>query len=508
MARRPFPLIAGVVAALVLSLVLGPIPLLLMRGGGHLSVADLAALRFTLAQAALSALLSVGLAIPIARALARRRFAGRDILIAMMGAPFLMPVLVVVLGVITIFGSRGWLADIGIPMPSPFGFQGVVLAHLFLNLPLAVRMTLQGWQAIPAERLRLAASLGFDPPAVWLHLERPMLRSVVPGAVLAVFLVCLTSFTIALTLGGGPRATTVELAIYQAIRFDFDLPRAALLALVQFGICAVAVAGALLLTLPAGFGAGLDRTTVPIAPAGWRRQADAALLFLAAAFVALPMTAALVRGLPGVSDMPVQVWPALLRSLIVAILSALLSVAAALALAMAVAQGAWRRFDLVAMLPLASSSLVLGTGLFLVVFPFVSPVRVALPVTILVNATLALPFAYRLLLPDAANVQAGFGRLAGSLGIAGWPYLRLIVLPRLRRPLGFALGVAAALSMGDLGAIALFAGDKTATLPLVVQRLMGAYRMEAAAAATLLLMVASFALFWMFDRWGRRDVDA
>ena len=49
-----------------------------------------------------------------------------------------------------------------------------------------------------------------------------------------VFLLCMTSFAVALTLGGGPRATTLELAIYQAVRFDFDLGRAAWLALIQF----------------------------------------------------------------------------------------------------------------------------------------------------------------------------------------------------------------------------------------------------------------------------------
>jgi thiamine transport system permease protein len=65
----------------------------------------------------------------------------------------------------------------------------------------------------------------------------------------------------------------------------------------------------------------------------------------------------------------------------------------------------------------------------------------------------------------------------------------------------------AALSMGDLGVIALFAGEGEATLPLLVQRLMGAYRMEAAASAALLLVLLSFALFWIFDHWGRRHAD-
>ena len=33
-----------------------------------------------------------------------------------------------------------------------------------------------------------------------------------------IFVICLSSFAVALTLGGGPRATTLELAIYQAMR--------------------------------------------------------------------------------------------------------------------------------------------------------------------------------------------------------------------------------------------------------------------------------------------------
>ena len=87
-----------------------------------------------------------------------------------------------------------------------------------------MRLILQGWIAIPAERFRLAASL--DAPVGRL-LERPMLRRIAPGAFAVIFVICLSSFAIALTLGGGPRATTVELAIYQAVRFDFDLARAA-----------------------------------------------------------------------------------------------------------------------------------------------------------------------------------------------------------------------------------------------------------------------------------------
>ena len=498
-------------AGVLLALVAGPLVAVAARATGFaLGPADLAAVRFTLLQAALSAAVSVALAVPVARALARRRFAGRGALITLMGAPFLLPSVVAVLALLAVFGRSGVVNDLGgalgLPALSIYGLHGVVLAHVFLNLPLAVRMILQGWQAIPAERFRLAAALGFGPAEVARHLERPMLRAVLPGAALVIFGICLTSFAVVLVLGGGPMATTVELAIYQAVRFDFDLGRAALLAGVQFVICAAGVAAAWGLVRAAGFGAGLDRGVSVPGPSGWRRCVDVAVIALAAGFLIVPLGAVLLRGVPGLLVVPDQVWGAALRSVAVAVISTILTVGAALVMAVAVAgrvRGAtW--IELAAVLPLATSGLVLGTGLFVIVQAFVSPLRVALAVTVLVNVALSLPYVYRLILPEARAVLADYGRLADSLGLAGWARWRWLILPRLARPLGFGAGIAAALSMGDLGVITLFADADRATLPLVVQQLTGAYRIEAAAGAALLLVGVSFALFWLCDWGGRR----
>lgn len=476
-----------------------------------LGPADGAALRFTLLQAALSALVTCLLAVPLARALARRRFAGRTALIQLMAAPFLLPVVVAVLGLLAVFGRAGPVNAVfellGLPPLSIYGLHGVVIAHVFLNLPLAARMLLQGWQAIPAERFRLAEALGLAPAAQFRHLEGPMLRAVLPGAAATVFLLCLTSFAVALTLGGGPAASTLELSIYQALRFQFDLGRAALLAALQFALCGAVTLAALRLASPAMFGAGLGRELAVPAPKGWRRGVDALSIALAAAFLLGPLLAVVVRGLPGLADLPSGLLPALGRSVVLALLSAATACTAALTLALAVARGQ-RWLEPLAMLPLAASGLVMGTGLFVAVHPVLPVERLALPVTLLVNTAMALPYLFRLLLPEARALLADYGRLADSLGLAGMERLRLVTLPRLARPLGFGTGLAAALSMGDLGVIALFAGERTETLPLFIQRLMGAYRMEAAGAAAQVLVGASFALFWLFDRWGARHAAA
>ncbi|MBL9046835.1 MAG: thiamine/thiamine pyrophosphate ABC transporter permease ThiP [Tabrizicola sp.] len=494
---------------LLLVLVLAPMTAVTLQGAGlSLGPGDWAAVRFTLMQALLSAVLSTLLAIPIARALARRRFPGRGALIALMGAPFLLPAVVAVLGLLAIFGRSGvlnaGLQALGLPALSIYGLHGVVIAHVFLNLPLAVRMILQGWLSIPGERLRLAQSLGFRPTETFRHLEWPMLQAVLPGAFLVILVVCLTSFAVVLTLGGGPKATTIELAIYQAVRFDFDLGRAAGLALVQLGIGAAAAAAVWQLARAAGFGAGQDRPLSVAAPAGWRRWGDGAALAGVTLFLLLPLLAVLLRGLPGLADLPWQVLPAALRSVGVAVASASLTAALALILALGSARRTRPLVEAAVTLPLASSGLVLGTGLFLLVQPFAPPMSLALPVTVMVNCALSLPYLYRILLPEAQALQADFGRLSDSLGLVGWPRLRWLILPRLARPLGFGAGVAAALSMGDLGVIALFAGEQQATLPLVVSQLAGAYRAEAAAGAAMVLVTLSFALFWAFDAGGRR----
>jgi thiamine transport system permease protein len=474
--------------------------------------ADWAALRFTVLQAALSAGVSVLLAVPVARALFRRRFRGRGLLIRLMAAPFVLPVVVAVLGIVTVFGRAGpvnaLLDVLGLPAISIFGLQGVVLANVFFNLPLATRMLLHGWQAIPAERFRLAASLGMPPASQFRHLEAPMLRAQMPAIALVIFLICLASFAIALTLGGGPRASTIELAIYQALHFDFDLGRAALLAFVQFLLCAAVTLAASRLTLPEGFGAGLGRSADLPAPAGWRRGADVAMLAVVVVFLAMPVLAVILKGLPGMVNLPPGLAQAALNSVWVAAVSALLASLAALTLVLAQARRPRAWLELSAMLPLAASSLVLGVGLFLMLRPFVAPQTLALPVTMLVNATLTLPYLYRLLLPEARQLQTDYGQLAASLGLQGAARLRYLTLPRLARPLGYGAGLAAALSMGDLGVIALFAGDGGATLPLFVQRLIGAYRMGQAAAASLILVALSYALFWAFDRIGQHYAEA
>ncbi|MGI9464068.1 MAG: thiamine/thiamine pyrophosphate ABC transporter permease ThiP, partial [Aestuariivirgaceae bacterium] len=188
--------IASAFAALIVTAAAGDSPLQTLSDAYLWRV-----VRFTLWQAALSTLLSVGLAVPVTRALARRRFAGRRFLLGLFALPLALPALVVVLGIVEVWGRTGWLnglaAAIGAsPQLNVYGLSGILLAHVFFNLPLATRLLLVHFDRVPGETWRLASQLGMPSGAIWRFIEWPVLKTALPGAASLIFMLCITSFTV------------------------------------------------------------------------------------------------------------------------------------------------------------------------------------------------------------------------------------------------------------------------------------------------------------------------
>ncbi len=472
-------------------------------------IGALSSLRFTLLQAGISAVICVVLAVPLSRALACRSFVGRRSLVTLLGVPFLLPALVAVLGLLSIFGRSGpvsgALVYFGFQPLNIYGLPGILLVHFFFNLPLVTRLILQGWSDIPSEQFRLAAQLDMRGANFFWSLEWPMLRRVLPGAFLLVFLLCTTSFAVVLTMGGGPKATTLELAIFQALRFDFDLSAAAQLAFLQVLVCGFSVLAVALVQGKSAFGTTLGSFHNRSDGDGtWRLIADCVTIIAASAFLFLPIISILFTGLPAlISGLPNSVWLATFRSLLVALTSSVLTVFFSLVIAQMLntRQDLKTRFaEIASYLPLAISPFVMGTGLFIMINPFADPFALALVVTVIVNTCLCIPLALRGLIPAFAKARQRYGRLALSLDLHGWTAFRVAFWPEIKQPVRFSAAITAALSMGDLGVIALFATPDGGTLPLLMQRLLASYQMDAAAGVAALLLILSFGLFWFIDR--------
>ncbi|MBX2825604.1 MAG: thiamine/thiamine pyrophosphate ABC transporter permease [Gammaproteobacteria bacterium] len=475
-------------------------------------------IRFSLWQAFWSTVLSVLLAIPLATALSRRgRFPGRALLLNLFSVSLVIPSVVAVFGIVAVYGRTGWfnqgLAFMGMEARwSIYGMTGILLGHVFFNLPLATRVFLQSLDALPDTYWRLSAQLGMSARDGFLLLEWPAIKSQLAGIVLLVFSLCFTSFAIVMTLGGGPRATTIEVAIYQALRFDFDLAAAVSLALVQLGICV------LLVTVSHYYRVN---TAVRLdtfssrrrygADSHWQRLCDALLILFALVFVVTPLLALVVAAvnpaLPTVLT-HARTLKAAFNTLWVALISGGLSVALALALLVSVrhlrvrlARESWSRvIESTGLLILVAPPIVLGTGLFILLRSRVDIFSAALVIVILVNALMSLPFVLRILSAPMENNARRFDRLSVSLGILGWSRWRLVEWPNLRRPLGLAMAVASTLSAGDLTVIALFGSERVATLPLLLFQRMGSYRLQEAAVTAFLLLLFCLLLFWTLER--------
>ena len=200
-------------------------------------------LYFTLKQALISSLLVCLLAIPISKAIFRNNFILKGIFIKIMGLPFIFPVVSAIFSIILIFGNNGFINTIlellGFSKISIYGLKGIVIINIFFNLPLAVRFLMLAWNEIPSEQLKLAKSLNVKSLNYFKLIELPMLRAILPSTLCIIFLICISSFSVALTLGGGPNSTTLEVAIYQALVFDFDFAKASSLASIQFLVCVI-----------------------------------------------------------------------------------------------------------------------------------------------------------------------------------------------------------------------------------------------------------------------------
>jgi len=137
---------------------------------------------------------------------------------------------------------------------------------------------------------------------------------------------------------------------------------------------------------------------------------------------------------------------------------------------------------------------VLATGWFLTL-PEPASTVIAGPILVLIlNSLMALPFLLRILGPAYRTHVERTDRLSESLDIFGFNRFRLVDWPCLKQDVYKALSLAMALSLGDLGAVALFGSDDFVTLPWLLYSKLGSYRSTDAAALALIIAVICFFL--------------
>ncbi|MEE9616954.1 MAG: iron ABC transporter permease [Anaerolineae bacterium] len=499
---------------------------------------------FTTWQAALSTLLTVGLALPGAYVFARYDFPGKSLVQALTTVPFVLPTIVVALAFTALLGPHGLLnlalmGLLGLDQP-PLDLQHtltvILLAHVFYNYTLVLRMVGTYWANLDPQLGEAARLLGANRWRAFREVALPLLAPAIGAAALLVFIFCFTSFGVVLVLGG-PRFATLEVEIYHQTIHYLNLPLAAALSLIQIIFT---------FTLMATYTRLQARKTLPLElrprqvtqrrPRRWREwlvvgtNVGLMLVLLVAPLVALverSLTLSTTGGVslafyrqlfynPRGSAFYVPPVAAVRNSVGFALATVGLSVVLGLMAAAVLdnagtdsargsgssarsprPRGRWLRrlLDPVFMLPLGTSAVTLGLGYIVALDEPPLNLRTSPLLIVLAHTLVALPFVVRSVLPALRSIHPHLREAAALLGASPWHVWREVDLPIVARSVLVGAVFAFTISMGEFGATSLIARPERPTMPVAIYRFLGrpgtANYGQALAMSTLLMLVCT-----------------
>lgn len=468
---------------------------------------------FTVWQAAASTVLTIAVGLAPAYVVARYRFPGRRLVLAVVTVPFVLPTVVV---------GAAFLAVL--PESLERSVWAILAAHVFFNVAIVIRTVGAVWGALDPDLAAAARCLGASPARAFREVTLPLLRPAVASASMLVFLFTFTSYGVVRILGGPGRATVDVEIFLRATQLD-DLPGAAVLALGQL----IAITLVLLWwrrgrAWAIGTGAAEPRQRPRTTS---QRLVVLGVLAPLLAFVLVPLGALVLRSVRVGGTWSLRGWTTLtsgetrpgvragadpidaaIASLRVAALATIVAVVLGMLAAAAIAYsglgGRW--LDTVLMLPLATSAVTIGFGILITFDTPPLDLRGSAVVVPLVHSLVAMPFVVRAVVPVLSAIPPDRRAAAATLGAAPgrvwWSVDRPALLPALATGAAFSFAV----SIGEFGATSFLTRRGEETLPIAVARLLGrtgdVVQAQAYALATIMLVVTLVALLAV-DRGAR-----
>ena len=183
---------------------------------------------FSLYQSLLSALLSIVIGTTFAYLLIKHNYIyGIKFIINSLSILFVLPTIITIFGILSLYGNFFQI----------YGLFGIILGHVILNIPLVARVIFQSLKDISPNERMLADQMNLNSWGSFLAIEWPVIKKNIPSLFVLVSFICFVSFTPVLILGGSPKYSTLEVAIYHAVMFADDFNVAFNLLIVQIIIC-------------------------------------------------------------------------------------------------------------------------------------------------------------------------------------------------------------------------------------------------------------------------------
>ena len=185
------------------------------------------ALWLSLKVAGLATLLNIVLGTAAGFALARWRFAGRDVLDTVLTLPMVMPPTVLGYYLLVLLGRNGpiggWLQNtFGINLI--FTWQGAVIAAMVVTFPLVFKPARAAFEGVSPQLEQAARVLGLRERSVFFRVSLPLAwRGILAGVLLA-FARALGEFGATLMVAGSlpGKTQTLSIAVYEAVQAGED----------------------------------------------------------------------------------------------------------------------------------------------------------------------------------------------------------------------------------------------------------------------------------------------
>lgn len=490
---------------------------------------------FTCWQAALSTLITLALALPGAFIFARYTFFGKNLLQALMTIPFVLPTVVTAAAFRALLGTGGllnnWLmAGFDLAQPPITIDQTVaffLLAHVFYNYSLVVRIVGSFWAGLNPDLQAAATMLGASPWQTMRRITLPLLMPAIGSATLLVFIFCFTSFGVVLILGG-PTYATLEVEIYRQSVQLFNLPMAAALSLIQIAVNFLLMWLHAVLSKKsriAFYSESATGTAVRAETIGKKILIGGNILFMTVLLLT-PLLALVVRSLTSEDGLTLSYYAALFstqpRSVFfvepiaavgnsVGFALAAMTIAVILGLLASTFLAAEREkgtsnatlWDAIIMLPLATSAVTLGFGYIITLNKPPLNLRDSLALVPIAHALVAFPFVVRCILPSLRQIPQTLREAAALLGASPLQVWRLVDIPIISRAILVGAVFAFSISMGEFGASAFVTRPHTPTMPVAIFRFLGQpgdINYGQAMAMSSILMLVTCSGFWLLGR--------
>ncbi len=196
----------------------------------------LAAYRLTFGASLIAACINTVFGAVVAWSIVRYRFAGRQLLDAIIDLPFAMPTAVSGIALMAIYGPTGLIGKYLLPygIKTAISPLGIVIALTFIGLPFVVRTLQPALEELDGEAEQAAASLGASRwQTFWRIIVPSLLPSLLTGFTLA-FARALGEYgSVIFVAGNIPMKTEIASLLIISKLDDSDVPGAAAIAVVM-----------------------------------------------------------------------------------------------------------------------------------------------------------------------------------------------------------------------------------------------------------------------------------